>query len=122
MRIVFIGAERVGLVCLQQLNQMGKNVVGVFTAHDDLRPRIADFVSFNEHMSQLNVPYFKVKSSKSSEFVKQVRDLSLDLIMVTSWSQIVSMEVIENAPLGCVGIHYSLLPVRRGGAPHLPHR
>ena len=48
MRIVFIGAERVGLACLQKLHQLGKDVVGVFTAHEDLGPRIADFVSFDK--------------------------------------------------------------------------
>ena len=34
-RIVYIGAERVGLVCLQKLMDLGKNVVAVLTADDN---------------------------------------------------------------------------------------
>lgn len=116
-RIVFIGAERVGLACLRQLVRMGKNVVGVFTAHDDLRPRIADFVSFHEFVEPLGIPYVRVTSTKSPAFVEQVRELRPDLIVVISWSQIIPGEVLALPPLGCVGIHYSLLPARRGGAP-----
>jgi methionyl-tRNA formyltransferase len=112
-RIVFIGAERVGLACLERLLSMGRNVVGAFTAHDDLRPRIADFVCFPD----LGVPVYPVKSSKAPETVAAIKALRPDLIVVVSWSQIIPPEIIEAAPRGCVGIHYSLLPARRGGAP-----
>jgi len=82
MRIVYIGAERVGLACLQQLIQMGKNMVGVFTAH-----------------------------------IEQVKALRPDLVTIISRSQTIPKEVLQSARLGCIGIHYSLLPARRGRAP-----
>lgn len=116
-RIVYVGAERVGLSCLQRLVEMGKHIVGVFTAHDELRPVIADFVSFDESVRPLDIPFFKVKRSRSLEFIDQIEALRPDLILVISWSQIIPKEVLDCAPLGCVGIHYSLLPARRGGAP-----
>jgi len=117
LRIVYIGAERVGLTCLRRLMGVGKNVVGIFTVHDDLRPKIADFVPFDEFVGSTGVPFFKVKSTKDPETVRQVRELRPDLVVVVSWSQIIPEDILNAAPLGCVGIHYSLLPARRGGAP-----
>jgi methionyl-tRNA formyltransferase len=63
------------------------------------------------------VPFIKIKRSRSPEVIEQIRALRPDLIIVVSWSQIIPKEVLDCAPLGCVGIHYSLLPARRGGAP-----
>ena len=117
MRIVFIGAERVGLACLKRLVAMGERPVGVVTAHEDLRPSIADFVSFDDFVASLSVPFLKVKRSRDPETIESIRALQPDLILVVSWSQIIPKEVLDCAPLGCVGIHYSLLPARRGGAP-----
>ncbi len=116
-RIVYVGAERVGLACLQRLVAMGEQVVGVFTAHEELRSAIADFVSFDDFVRPLGVPLFKVRRSRSQEFIEQVKALRPELNIVISWSQIIPKEVLDFAPLGCVGIHYSLLPARRGGAP-----
>jgi methionyl-tRNA formyltransferase len=116
-RIVYIGAERVGLACLERLINLGKNIVGVFTAHDELRSRIADFITFDEVAERSAIPLYKVKSSKDPETARLVRELEPDLLVVISWSQIIPKEILETASLGCVGIHYSLLPSRRGGAP-----
>jgi methionyl-tRNA formyltransferase len=92
---------------------MGRNIVGVFTAHDDLGPHIADFVPF----PSLDVPLHRITSSRSPETVAAVKELKPDLIVVISWSQIIPAAIIDTPVLGCVGIHYSLLPARRGGAP-----
>lgn len=116
-RIVYIGAERVGLACLQRLLAMGEQVVGVFTVHEELRCAVADFVSFDDFVRPLGVPLYKVRRSRNQECVEQVKALRPDLIIVISWSQIIPQEVLDCASLGCVGIHYSLLPARRGGAP-----
>lgn len=40
-----------------------------------------------------------------------------DLLLVLGWYYIIPREVRERAPLGCAGIHASLLPKYRGGAP-----
>ena len=114
-RIVYIGAERVGLVCLQKLMDLGKNVVAVLTADDSLEYKIADFVSFDENVEK--IPLYKVVNTKDPETMLLIKNLKPDLIIVISWSQIIPKEILDYAPLGCIGIHYSLLPERRGGAP-----
>ncbi len=114
-RIVYIGAERVGLVCLQKLMDLGKNVVAVLTADDSLEYKIADFVSFDENVEK--IPLYKVVNTKDPETMLLIKNFKPDLIIVISWSQIIPKEILDYAPLGCIGIHYSLLPERRGGAP-----
>ena len=114
-RIVYIGAERVGLACFQKLMDLGKDVVAVFTADDSLKYKIADFASFDGNVE--NIPLYKVVNIKDPETISLIKGFKPDLVVVISWSQIISKEVLECATLGCIGIHYSLLPERRGGAP-----
>lgn len=116
-RIVFVGAERVGRATLERLFETDHDVVGVVTAADDRRDDIADWVSFDDLMTDRDVPYHKVDDSNSEEFVNVVTDLDPDVVFVISWSFLIPPEVIEYPPQGVVGLHYSLLPERRGGAP-----
>jgi len=114
-RIVYIGAERVGLACLKELIRLKKNVVAVFTADDSLKSKIADFIPFDGATGE--IPLIKIKSTKSAETIKKIKEFNPELIFVISWSQIIPKEILDIPPLGCIGIHYSLLPERRGGAP-----
>ena len=116
-RIVYIGAERVGLACLRRLHALGKNIVGVVTADDSLRENIADWTSFEQFASEAGVALVKVRSTKTAETIELVRSMRPDLICVISWSMIIAPEILEIPSKGCVGFHYSLLPKRRGGAP-----
>jgi methionyl-tRNA formyltransferase len=94
---------------------LGKNVVAVLTADDSLKHKIADFVSLDDNVKK--TPLYKVVNINDPETMSLVKSFNPDLIIVISWSQIISKEILDGAPLGCVGIHYSLLPERRGGAP-----
>lgn len=117
MRIAYIGAERVGLACLQRLLALQKSVAGVVTAADELRGTIADFTPFDQDAAAHKLPLLKTADSCSAETIAWVQALRPELIIVMSWSQRIPEEIIRCAPLGCVGMHYSLLPARRGGAP-----
>jgi len=121
-RIVFIGAERVGLMTLLRLVALRRdNIVTVFTADESLRSKIADYITFDPYFQTLpnmkGIPLCTINDSQSPEFIQQVRELQPDLIFVISWSQIIPKEILEIPKYGCVGLHYSLLPYRRGGAP-----
>lgn len=116
-RIVFIGAERVGRVCLEMLLRKRKEVVAVFTAEESQRDRIADFQEFDDLAEEFIVPLWKVKTTRDMQVVQSIKSYDPDVIVMISWSQILPKDVVQCAPLGCVNIHYSLLPKRRGGAP-----
>lgn len=117
MRIVYVGAERVGLACLRKLIELKKDVVAVFTYTDDLEPAVADYTPLDEAAREASIPLIKIKNSKDPKTIGLIKSYQPDLILVISWSQIIPKEVINLAPKGCLGIHYSLLPERRGGAP-----
>lgn len=117
MRIVYIGAERSGLLCLKALLEMRENVVGVFTKHESFASSMVDFVPFDDLMARTNIPFFEVNDINRQDNVDKVRQLAPDLICIISWSWIIGKGILEIPPKGCIGIHWSLLPKRRGGAP-----
>ncbi len=114
-RIVIFANERVGKICVETLINLGKNIVGVLTSDDSLKPQIADFVSFDDLRDKVMVE--KIYQSNHGETVKLVKKFAPDLILAFSWSQVIPKGVLEIPSLGCVVLHYYLLPARRGGAP-----
>ena len=133
-RVVFIGQETAGIRVLQKLLDMSEyiftkgilvkerafdfDVVGVFT--HEFSDKIADNVNFVTELSyHYNVPscFIVVDEGELGEYTEKIRALKPDLILVVSWSEIIPKAILESPKLGTVGIHYSMLPERRGGAP-----
>ncbi len=55
-------------------------------------------------------------SLRSPDALSNLRRLNPDLIVVMAYGQILSQEVIDMAPMGCINAHASLLPRHRGAA------
>lgn len=51
------------------------------------------------------------------EFVETLRDVGPDVIVVVACAHYLPRSVLEMPPLGCVNVHFSLLPELRGAAP-----
>lgn len=116
--IVFIGAERVGKATLKNLLDAGKNIVAVFTAAPNLKSKIADYVDFldiKQRYPRVNFHY--IKNSSHNSVVRMIRSYKPEVIFVVSWSYIIPAEVLKIPSMGVIGLHYSLLPERRGAAP-----
>jgi methionyl-tRNA formyltransferase len=115
-KIVFVGAERVGLAALKTLLKMQLNVIAVYTATKMIKDKIADYVEFDS--TDIGIPInnlYKVHTTNDKTFISKMEELQPDLIIVTSWSYIIPNEIFKICPV--IGFHYSLLPDRRGGAP-----
>jgi methionyl-tRNA formyltransferase len=54
---------------------------------------------------------------RTPEFVQVLRELKPDVMVVVAFGQILTKEVLDIPPLGCVNVHASLLPKYRGAAP-----
>ena len=124
MRIVFFGATRIGYKCLQILAEktIGE-VVGVFTLPKEFQTSYSLkpvnnvlYEDFRPLCKKLNLPVFEVQDNINS-YLKYLKDLQPDLIFVVGWYYMIPQSFRELASLGCVGIHNSLLPKYRGGAP-----
>lgn len=124
MRIVFFGATALGHACAERLLEAEQEVVGLVTMPRDFRISYSpsgpvrnvlhrDFHALGE---RYEVPVTQV-DGRMAEYVSDVEKLRPDLLVVIGWYYMIPRRMRELAPLGCVGIHASLLPRYRGGAP-----
>lgn len=122
MKVVFIGIVTIGWHCLKALLESGANVVGIFTA--DRKEMVkkshmhADYFSeFEDLALKYSVPLYKIGDVSMPLDTQRIKELQPDIIFCIGWPQIIRREVLEIPQYGCVGIHPTLLPERRGGAP-----
>ncbi len=119
MRILFVGAVDFSRHCLEEVLRNGGNVVAVLTLPEEKGRRVhSDYADLSETASQYNVPLYRLQRRiNAPENVDLIRSLEPDVIFVFGWSQIVSKEVLDIPPLGCIGTHPALLPRNRGRHP-----
>jgi len=122
LRVIFIGVVNVGWHCLKALLEAKANVVGIFTADKQKMVEISGmhpdyFSEFDDLAQEWGVPLYKVDNVSVPLDVEKMKGLKPDLIFCIGWPQIVRKEILQPPPCGCIGIHPTLLPERRGGAP-----
>lgn len=117
-QIVIFANERVGYKTVERMIDSGFPIAAVFTSVETRRPLIADYKDFAP-LSERNgdIDFHFIESPKDPAVVAAVRGYNPHVIVVASWSQIIPGEILETPPGGTIGVHYSMLPARRGGAP-----
>jgi len=116
-RIVFVGCVKEGKECLQEILDVGGNVIAIFTFTDDLAEKTSGAASFEDVSQKYEIPLYKVKSTNTSESIDILKKLIPDVIFVIGWTRLVSRSVLNIPKYGCIGMHASLLPKYRGRAP-----
>ena len=116
--IVFMGTPEFAVPCLEILNQH-YNVTAVYTQPDRPKGRGQKLAMspVKEYALKHNLPVYQPEKIKTPECVAKLRELKPDLIIVVAFGQILSKEILDIPPLGCVNVHGSLLPRWRGAAP-----
>lgn len=61
----------------------------------------------------------KAKSVNSKKFIKEIKRLDVDVILVGSWSEKFNINTIQSPNIACINVHPSLLPKYRGPNPYL---
>lgn len=125
MRVIFMGASELGWECCRTLFEIGQEVVGIFSIPPEFRiswsttpVRNVRFRSFEDLARAYSVPLtYVTKKMSNPEYKEMVRTLQPDILVVIGWYYMVPRSLRGLAPLGAVGIHASLLPKYRGGAP-----
>ena len=125
MRIVFLGATELGWDCCNALIEMGQNVVGIMTIPQKFNISYSDkpvenvrFKNFSIIARQNTIPIIQVDSKMSDlKYRTWLESLKPDLLIVIGWYYMVPASLRKLARLGAIGIHASLLPRLRGGAP-----
>jgi methionyl-tRNA formyltransferase len=65
----------------------------------------------------MGIPVYQPVKVRDPGFLKQLQDLSPDLIVVVAFGQILPKALLEIPGNGCINVHASLLPKYRGAAP-----
>lgn len=124
MRIVFFGASDLGYKCCELLLKNNQNVVGIFTIPQKFKISYSKdkpvnnvlFRDFHQLGKLYDIPVIDVEG-KMKDYYEQLRELKPDFLLVIGWYYMIPKSLRDLAPKGCAGIHASLLPKYRGGAP-----
>jgi methionyl-tRNA formyltransferase len=125
MRIIFMGATELGWNCCRTLLDIGQEVIGIFTIPEQFRiswspTRVTNvqYKSFEDLAEERAVHLVYINGKMSDpEYANILRELRPDIIVVVGWYYMLPRSLRDLAPLGAVGLHASLLPKYRGGAP-----
>lgn len=119
MRIVFMGTPESAMPSLQRLLSDGHEVVAVWTQPDKPAgrgdklhaPPVKEFAL--AHGLAIEQPP-KIRTANSKELFASYQ---ADLAVVVAYGRILPIEYLKAPRLGCINVHFSLLPRYRGAAP-----
>ncbi|NMA70242.1 MAG: methionyl-tRNA formyltransferase [Desulfitobacterium sp.] len=119
MRIVYMGTPDFAVPTLRALVSQGHEVVGVFTQPDRpagrgkrLRPSPVKVAA-----EEMGLEIYQPEKIKTPENLDLLKELAPEVIIVVAYGQILSEEILNLPPYGCINVHASLLPDWRGAAP-----
>ena len=118
-RILFMGTAPFAVPSLKKIISSSNHLVGVYTspakkANRGMKLSISPVAEFAEAK---NIEISSPPSISSSEELKKLREMNLDMIIVVAYGLILPEQVINLPKLGCYNVHASLLPRWRGAAP-----
>lgn len=119
MRLVFMGTPEFAVPSLKALTAQGHEVCAVFTQPDrpagrgkKLKPSAVKVAA-----EELGLAVFQPERIKTPEVLATLQELAPEAIIVVAYGQILSADILNLPPQGCINVHASLLPQYRGAAP-----
>lgn len=120
MNVIFMGTPEFSVPVLQGLIDSEEHTVtAVVTQPDKARGRSGKlvFTPVKEVAVDNDIPVYTPVKIKDPEFVKTLRQIPCDVIVVIAFGQILSKDILDMPAYGCINVHASLLPRWRGAAP-----
>lgn len=119
MRIVFMGTPEFAVPCLDALIEQKHEIAAVVTQPDRgvERGKKLPPPPVKALAEKSGIIVHQQDKVKSAEFVQTLKDLKPDVIVVVAYGQLLSQEILDIPPFGCINVHASLLPKYRGAAP-----
>jgi methionyl-tRNA formyltransferase len=118
VRVVFMGTPTLSAELFTFLCEKGFNIVGVVTKGDKPTGRDQEVAAspVKEAALLVNVPVL-TPVKLNEETLKEIAALTPDLIVVAAYGKILPEALLSLPGLGCLNVHYSLLPRFRGASP-----
>lgn len=119
MKAVYMGTPEIAATILETLLSSDIEIIGVVTQPDKPKGRGKEMASppVKEVALKHQIPVYQPRRVKEPEFVEQLKALAPDIILVAAFGQILSKDILDLPPYGCINVHASLLPKYRGSAP-----
>ncbi len=119
MKIVFFGTPDYAAIALEALLTAGHEITAVVTQPDRPKGRSGEPVPspVKECACRHGLPVMQPRRIRRPEAVEQLRRYPAQVYVVAAFGQILSQEILDIPPEGCLNIHASLLPKYRGASP-----
>lgn len=114
-----MGTPEFAVPSLKVLIKEKHEIIGVFTQPDKPKGRgnRVTMPPVKELAMLEGIPVYQPTSLKTSEMTELIRELAPDLIVVVAYGHILTKDILDIPPFGCVNVHASILPQYRGAAP-----
>lgn len=119
MKIVFMGTPEYAAVALEALIAAGHEVVAAVTQPDKAKGRSKALLPppVKVCAQKYDIPILQPRRIRKGDAVEALKQYPADVYVVAAFGQILSQEILDIPPKGCVNIHASLLPKYRGASP-----
>ncbi len=119
MNVIYMGSGNFAIAPLSELLRGGHNVVAVFTAPPVAERKGGGFIknTLHEFADAKDLNIYTPVSLKSEEALRVLDATNADIIVVASYGQILTPQVLNSKILGAINIHPSALPKFRGPSP-----
>ena len=119
MKLLFMGTPDFSVGTLEALADAGHEVCLAVTQPDKPKGRGKEmqFPPVKEAAMRRGIPVFQPKRVRTPESVEYLKSFQADVCVVVAFGQILTKELLEMTPFGCINVHASLLPKYRGAAP-----
>lgn len=114
-----MGTPDFAVASLEALLSSGHEIIGIVTQPDRPKGRgkKVAYSPVKEIALKHGLTVYQPQRVKTTEFYQLLDELKPDLIVVVAFGQLLSKEILNHPPYGCVNVHASLLPRYRGAAP-----
>ena len=128
MRVVMFMASQYGFECYKAVKEIKDiEIAGILTPpshfvlrYDKDKTKQMSNTIYREAViegKEIHVPVYVADRMNGNETVHTIQNWKPDLIVVSGWYHIIKEEILRIPPKGIIGLHSSLLPRYRGGAP-----
>lgn len=119
MKIVFMGTPDFAAGALRALIAAGHGIAAVVTQPDKPKGRSKELQPSPVKQCALEhgIPVLQPRKIRLPEAVAELKAYPAEVYIVAAFGQILSREILEIPPYGCLNIHASLLPKYRGASP-----
>src|SRR5215831_18503849 len=119
MRIIFMGTPESAVPSLRRLVEDGHEIAAVWTQPDKPagRGKKLHASAIKQFALEKNLPVYQPAKIKNAEAKELFASHDADVAVVVAYGKILPPEFLEALKLGCLNVHFSLLPKYRGAAP-----